>query len=224
MAHDEKPENDHIIRGLLDSVERNAGLSQRRLAADLGIALGLTNAYLKRCVRKGYLKITQVPLNRYNYYLTPRGFAEKSRLTTEYLLSSLDLFRRARHDCTAMLSECRSRGWNTLVLWGTGDLSEITMLSAAEAGIKIVGIVDPAMTTACCAGQDVSADLAAAIALAGAPTVDAILVTDIRAPLGSYNAAKKAAAEHGLAADRVLTLGLLGIHPGNPDQDSSTAA
>ena len=62
-------------------VEENSQITQRSLASELGIALGLTNAYLKRCVRKGWVKINQAPANRYAYYLTPRGFAEKSRLT-----------------------------------------------------------------------------------------------------------------------------------------------
>ena len=74
-----------IILGMLSAVERDSNVTQRHLARELGIALGLANAYLKRCAKKGFIKIRQVPLNRYAYYLTPRGFAEKSRLTAEYL-------------------------------------------------------------------------------------------------------------------------------------------
>jgi DNA-binding MarR family transcriptional regulator len=70
---------------LLQSVERDGGQSQRRLAAELGIALGLVNAYLKRCIKKGLVKVSAAPARRYAYYLTPHGFAEKSRLTVEYL-------------------------------------------------------------------------------------------------------------------------------------------
>jgi DNA-binding MarR family transcriptional regulator len=71
--------------GLLAAVERDSALTQRHLARELGIALGLANAYLRRCTKKGLIKMRQAPLNRYAYYLTPRGFAEKSRLTAEYL-------------------------------------------------------------------------------------------------------------------------------------------
>jgi hypothetical protein len=73
------------VLGLLESVERDGAQSQRKLASDLGIALGLVNAYLKRCVKKGLLKIGQAPARRYAYYLTPHGFAEKSRLYASYL-------------------------------------------------------------------------------------------------------------------------------------------
>ncbi|HEY4820142.1 MAG TPA: winged helix-turn-helix transcriptional regulator, partial [Xanthobacteraceae bacterium] len=66
--------------GLLESVERGGEQSQRRLASELGVALGLVNAYLKRCVNKGLVKVSEAPARRYAYYLTPHGFTEKSLL------------------------------------------------------------------------------------------------------------------------------------------------
>ena len=82
----EAPESEaRITLGLLDAVQRDSAVSQRRLSRDLGIALGLTNAYLKRCVRKGLIKMAATPANRYAYYVTPKGFTEKSRLTAQYL-------------------------------------------------------------------------------------------------------------------------------------------
>ena len=113
------------IAGLLAFVERDAHVSQRALASELGVALGLVNTYIKRCVKKGLIKVQQVPSRRYAYYLTPSGFAEKSRLTAEYLSWSLSFFRRARLQCS--------------------DLTEIAVLCAAEHGIAIVVIVDGSM-------------------------------------------------------------------------------
>ena len=102
--NNEKEENARIMLGLLESVERNGGQSQRRLASELGIAFGLVNAYLKRCVKKGLVKISEAPARRYAYYLTPQGFAEKSRLTVDYLAYSFAFFRQARADCANVLA------------------------------------------------------------------------------------------------------------------------
>ncbi len=85
-----------IVLALLDAIERNAAMTQRHLARELGIALGLANTYLTRCVRKGLLKVTEVPSDRYAYYITPQGFAEKSRLTARYLSVLFEFMRRAR--------------------------------------------------------------------------------------------------------------------------------
>src|SRR5947209_18495801 len=94
----ESGEDSRIVLGLLNSVEDGA-TSQRRIASELGVALGLVNAYLKRCVKKGLVKVSEAPTRRYAYYLTPRGFAEKSRLTVEYLSSSFSFFRQAKAEC-----------------------------------------------------------------------------------------------------------------------------
>ncbi len=200
-----------IMLGMLSAVERDSHVTQRHLARELGIALGLANAYLKRCAKKGFIKMRQVPLNRYAYYLTPRGFAEKSRLTAEYLTVSFDFFRQARRDAVTLLASCHARGWNRAVLWGAGELAEIMVLSAPEAELEILCIVDAASQTRSCGGRPVVADLEAAIALAG--TIEVVVVSDARAPHDSQAAALAAAARHGIAAERVVAPELLHLSP-----------
>ena len=76
-------ESPELLLGVLSAVEHDSNVTQRNMSSQLGIALGLANAVLKRCVRKGLIKISTAPLNRYAYYLTPTGFSEKARLTAE---------------------------------------------------------------------------------------------------------------------------------------------
>ncbi|MFZ9487715.1 MAG: winged helix-turn-helix transcriptional regulator, partial [Alphaproteobacteria bacterium] len=121
----ERDGGDEIVLGVLDAVERDHAITQRSVAEELGIALGLANAYLRRCVRKGLVKVQQVPRRRYAYYLTPQGFAEKSRLTAQYLSHSFSFFRRARAHRGADLAALRARGWRRMALYGSGDLAEI---------------------------------------------------------------------------------------------------
>src|ERR1700759_1355676 len=136
-------ENERIVLGLLSSVESDGARSQRRIAAELGIALGLVNAYLKRCVKKGLVKVGDAPARRYAYYLTPQGFAEKSRLTVQYLSDSFSFFRKAKDDCTHLFKEAAARGFEGLVLAGKSDLAEIAILCAVETAATVVAIVDP---------------------------------------------------------------------------------
>ncbi len=111
-----------LILEILSTVERDNRTTQRKLSRELDIALGLANAYVKRCVKKGYIKIRQVPLNRYAYYLTPKGFGEKSRLTAEYLTVSFNFFRDARAQCATLFERCTANGLHTLALAGDLDL------------------------------------------------------------------------------------------------------
>lgn len=133
---------DPITLGLLKAVNENAELTQRTLASELGIALGLVNTYLKRCINKGYIKTRQIPRNRYAYYLTPKGFAEKSKLTAEYLYQSLSLFRQARTNFKAILNDCADKNRKRICLCGAGDLADIVILMCSEYDMQVVGILD----------------------------------------------------------------------------------
>ena len=199
-ARSEDSENALIVLGLLESVERDGAQSQRKLASELGIALGLVNAYLKRCVKKGLVKIGQAPARRYAYYLTPHGFAEKSRLTVEYLSSSFAFFRRAREDCSAVLQAACARSWNRIVLIGVSDLAEIATICALEQGITIVAVIDAKARTDRFVGAPVVRSIDA---VPGG--FDAVVITDLGFTRDTVTAALAA-----VEAERVFVPALLG--------------
>jgi hypothetical protein len=196
-------EDPAIVVRLLSAIERDSALTQRRLSQELGIALGLANTYLRRCVRKGLVKIGQVPMRRYAYYLTPHGFAEKSRLTAEYLTVSLDFFRRARRECTDLLSYAQARRWRGVVLFGAGDLAEVAVLSASEVGVEVTAVVD-SVRAGHCAGKPIVADLASVPG-----PVDAVLLTGVSAPQMQLDLAHAQMSALGLGRERLLVPGLL---------------
>ena len=201
LAQDDQGEKDHIILGLLESVERDGGQSQRHIASELGIALGLVNAYLKRCVKKGLVKVREVPSRRYAYYLTPQGFAEKSRLTVEYLSYSFSFFRRAREDCAEVFTAVRARGFSRVALAGVSDLAEIARICALESGIEIVAVVDADAKVKVFVGLPVAASLGDVPG-----SIDAVVVTDLRAARATFdNAVAK------LGPERIFAPKLLGL-------------
>jgi len=128
---------------ILEKIEKHDNLTQRHLADSLGVALGLANSYMKRCVRKGLVKVHQAPANRFLYYLTPKGFAEKSRLTANYLSSSFDFYRRAGGSLVEAFSLCETQNKKSVLLCGVSELAEIASLRAYEHEINIVGVFDP---------------------------------------------------------------------------------
>ena len=127
---------------LLNEVERNAAVTQRSLASKLGVALGLTNLYLKRLARKGYIKITTIPRHRIKYLLTPSGVAEKSRLTYLYMQYSLTYYRNMRERLKVVLMEHANAGAKRIVICGTGELAELAYISLREIDLTLVGFVD----------------------------------------------------------------------------------
>jgi DNA-binding MarR family transcriptional regulator len=170
-----------ITLGVLNAIEENSSVTQRNVANDLGVALGLVNSYLKRSIKKGFVKIRHAPANRYTYYLTPAGFSEKSRLTAEYLSGSFHFFRNARQECTQILEQCEKRGYQKIVLAGASDLAEIVYLCAQEHSSEIVGVMDPNMAGQTFLNLPVFGDLKTA------GKFDAILVTSLSEPQSVYN-------------------------------------
>jgi DNA-binding MarR family transcriptional regulator len=205
--------NPGIVLSVLSSIERDSAITQRKLARELGIALGLANAYLRRCVRKGLVKMRQVPINRYAYYLTPQGFAEKSRLTAEYLAVSLVFFRRARSDCVALFRQCEALGWQRVALYGAGDLAEIAILSAGETTIEVLCVIDSEQRQGRCGGLSVVADLSAALGRGDARGLDGIILTDMQSPQASFDMLMSMAQLSGLPRNSVVAPSLLRISP-----------
>ena len=126
-----------------DAIESGQKFTQRNLSTRVGRALGLINALIKRCVKKGLVKVQQAPAKRYAYYLTPRGFREKSQLVSDYLQSSLKIFRRARLEYSEIFDQCQERGWCDLAICGVSDLAEIAIISTLGTGVRIHAIIDP---------------------------------------------------------------------------------
>ncbi len=125
---------------LLEAIDLKDDISQRHLAQEMGVALGLANSYLKRCVKKGWIKITTAPANRYLYYLTPTGFTEKTRLTSEFLTTSLALFRQSGDDYGAAFAQCLRLGRARILFAGLSDLTEIAYLRSLQSDIEVVGV------------------------------------------------------------------------------------
>lgn len=199
-----------ITLGLLNAIERDSAVTQRSLASELGIALGLANAYLKRCAKKGLIKIAEVPANRYAYYLTPQGFAEKSVLTARYLSISFNLFRNSRTQYDDLLAFCATRGWKRIALAGVGDLAEIAILCAPNHGVDVVGLLDGA-------DREMFHGLPVVGRLKDLGPVDAVLVTDMTRPQEMFDALVRV-----LPRERVLTPKLLSISRDMPKMAETT--
>jgi hypothetical protein len=194
------PGRERVLLGLLHSVEQDSTQSQRTMASEFDVALGLINTCLRYCVRKGYVKVKRIPARRYAYFLTPKGMVEKSRLTVAHLSYSLSFFRQAREDCDKALQIAQTRGWNRLALVGAGELAEIALLCADPRSIALVAILDPACPHDNFRGLPVARDMDAL------PPFDAVIVTDMSNPQGTYDQLGQR-----LDADRILPLDVLRI-------------
>jgi DNA-binding MarR family transcriptional regulator len=70
---------------ILRIVAGNPSISQRMIAKQTGISLGQVNFLIKKCAKKGLIKIEGQTSKSIRYNITPRGIAEKAALTLRYI-------------------------------------------------------------------------------------------------------------------------------------------
>ncbi len=142
------PSHEQHSLKILDAFESNHDVSQRSLASDLGIALGLTNLLVKRLVRKGWVQASNIKPNRVRYLITPTGIVEKARLSREYFDSSLHFYRQTRSRIQSQFAALSSHWPNSgdaskrIVFYGAGEVAEIGYVCLPETDLELVGVVD----------------------------------------------------------------------------------
>ncbi len=127
---------------LLEEIEQNNAPSQRYLAKKLNVSLGLMNSFIKRLAKKGYFKVTTIPKNRVAYILTPKGMAEKSKLTYAYIHHSYQYYKGARSKLRLLFQELEVAGVHRVVFYGIGQFAEIAYISLQETSIEMAAAFD----------------------------------------------------------------------------------
>jgi DNA-binding MarR family transcriptional regulator len=131
---------------ILDELSNNDSLTQRDLSSRLGIALGLVNSYIKNLVAKGFITVKNIPPKRYAYYLTPKGFTEKTRLTYDLLHDYTRVYREARSNLKQLFHDLQKDGITRIVFAGADEIAEIAYLSLQETSLELVNVIDDDMS------------------------------------------------------------------------------
>jgi DNA-binding MarR family transcriptional regulator len=127
---------------LLEEIEQNPRVSQRELSNKFGIALGVTNACIKRMARRGWIRLKGIPPRRIAYYITPKGFAEKTNLALKFFSYNIRHYAEMKKQISRKLIEMQSTGVKRIVFYGVGDEMEVAYITLQGLEMKLVGIVD----------------------------------------------------------------------------------
>lgn len=184
-----KQHTDHqVMARLLTTLAENPEATQRDLAIEMGISLGMMVSYMKSCVRKGFIRSKQVAPRRWAYFVTPKGFAEKSRMVSGYLYRAMTFFRDTRVQLEELFEQCHTEGIQTIAMVGSGDVAEIALLVSQGFAVNLEPVTHDA---------DFCEQL---------KNFDAVLVTDIVNPQGTFDLLKE-----NIAEDRLLSIASLCI-------------
>lgn len=133
----DEPIASDLERRLLETIEQNPETTQAILAAQLGVAVGSVNWYLKRLIRKGYIKVTRLQRRKLKYFVTPAGLALKGRLTVQYMKASLRVYRELRRAAREVVSQLRRAGYAAVRVVDHDEAMEIFRLTCLEEGVRV---------------------------------------------------------------------------------------
>lgn len=137
-----KPPQEMRELSLLQELEKNPIISQRALSNKFGIALGVTNACLKRMGRRGWIRITSLNHHKIGYFLTPKGFAGKAKLTLHLISWTVQHYSTLKDIIGERLLQMQNKGVERIVFYGVSDEMEIAYVTLQGLNLKLVGIVE----------------------------------------------------------------------------------
>ncbi len=121
---------------LLSQVSKDPVGTQREISLQLGFSLGMTNILLKRLIRKGYVKISQLNRRKVKYFLTPAGIAQKIKRTHQYLSYSFHFLKEIKFRIQTILLAEYKKGKRKFIISGNGELADITEIALRNLGKK----------------------------------------------------------------------------------------
>lgn len=172
-----KPSERMLDLQVLEEIEQNPKVSQRELSNKFGIALGVTNACIKRMARRGLIRLKGFPPRRIAYYLTPKGFSEKSKLMLHFLSYNIQHYAEMKKVISKRFLELEEQGIRRIAFYGVSDEMEIAYITLQGSEIKLIGIIDDNETGN---GRTLFGHKVIGLNEVKNLTIDAILITSLK--------------------------------------------
>lgn len=131
---------------VLDALENEEAMSQRKLSDATGLNLKKINFCLHKLLEKGYIKFERVRHNPkklvYLYLLTPEGLRAKSQLTYRFIKFTMDHYGKIEEKIRLNIDKLVQAKVKRVILFGISDMTRILFDLASAHNIEIVGVVD----------------------------------------------------------------------------------
>jgi len=94
---------------LMRAIDANPQITQRELSTRLGLSLGKINFLVRAMVEKGFIKADNFKNSKnkiaYLYYLTPKGFEEKTKITYRYMKRKMVEYEKLEEEIRQLQNE-----------------------------------------------------------------------------------------------------------------------
>lgn len=130
---------------VLNMIEKNSRITQRKISNKIGISVSMVNHYIKQFVNKRYVKKIKVSNRNVKYKLSNLGIKYRNYLNIEYLKFSQLMYNSAKENIFVFLNDISKKGFYNIFLYGAGEVCEIILnaiISSQNNSVNILGIID----------------------------------------------------------------------------------
>ena len=140
---------------VLTEIAQDPLVTQAGLSAELGIAVGSVNWYIKRLIQRGWIKVSHLDRTRLKYDLTSKGMQVFTQRALLYARDSLKVYKDLRNKAQRIVNVLREKGISEVYMVPDDEMMDILRLTCIENGIAISSA--PCDVTLKATGQDFEA-------------------------------------------------------------------
>ena len=140
------------LQNIADTLKEEPLASQRVLAENAGMSIGLMNAVIKRFVERGWIMLTNVNLRKLSYAITPAGIAELTARSQTFAKRTFAIANKYNDTLCKVVYDAKKEGKTKLVLYGNSYIKFLLVYACQTLNVTFLekDTADPIETDAFC--------------------------------------------------------------------------
>ena len=126
------------LQNIADTLKEEPLASQRVLAENAGMSIGLMNAVIKRFVERGWIMLTNVNLRKLSYAITPAGIAELTARSQSFVKRTFGIANKYNETLCKVVSDAKNEGKDKLALYGNSYIKFLLIYACQTLGVTFV--------------------------------------------------------------------------------------
>lgn len=130
---------------ILDLIEKDANITQRKISEFVGISVSMVNSYLDDYEKQGFINRKYRSTKTVEYFVTKKGIERRKLLNIWYLQSAHSVYMSAKNNITMFLNQIIQKGFKNILLYGAGEVAEIILQSMNDdtsIPLKVLAVID----------------------------------------------------------------------------------
>lgn len=125
-----------VLQEIADTLENQPMASQRILAENAGMSIGLMNAVLKRFVERGWIMLSNVNMRKLSYAVTPAGISELAARSQAFAKRTFALANDYNKVICTLIEEAVKSGKKEVILYGQSYIKFLLAYACQTEGVK----------------------------------------------------------------------------------------